>query len=89
MTGQIQPYSSRDIAPYVQDFSDAITNYLNRLGLPQDTLLVEIGERRQILNIMPSIVDPWTVEHVTRCTFPSSSQICFRTVRCSFELPLE
>jgi len=62
MSQSIQPYQPKEIAPAVQIFSGELVAYLETLGLPKEKVLVEIDERRAVINNMPSVVNDLTQE---------------------------
>lgn len=60
MAQSIQPYQPKPIAGAVQTFSADLVAYLETLGLPKEKVLVDIDERRDVINNMPSVVSPLT-----------------------------
>lgn len=62
MSQSIQPYQPGEITPAVQTFSGELVAYLETLGLPKEKVLVEIDERRAVINNMPSVVSDLTEE---------------------------
>jgi len=47
---------SDDLQNQVDQFSERLSSYLCYLGLPAENVLVELSERRLIINIMPNII---------------------------------
>jgi hypothetical protein len=62
MTQSMEPYKPKEIAPAVETFSTELGTYLETLGLPKDNVLVKIGERKSVINNMPTVVGDLTGE---------------------------
>jgi len=52
----MEPYKPKEITPAVETFSAELAAYLETLGLPRDRVLVEIGERGDVINNMPTVI---------------------------------
>ncbi len=56
MTQGIQPSQPQQVSTAITEMTSQLMAYLNSLGLPADDVLVDLDERRNVLNNMPAIV---------------------------------
>jgi hypothetical protein len=57
MSSNIQKYQPEEITESVGKLSEGLSNYLNWLGLPTELVLVEIDERRLVIEIVPMVLE--------------------------------
>jgi hypothetical protein len=61
MTSEIQlQVSSVELATMLDSLSASLSTYLGYLGLPTDSVLVGLDERRKVINNMPYIMPALT-----------------------------
>jgi hypothetical protein len=56
MTQEVEPYREAELPTAVDAFSSELSDYLAYLGLPREAVLVPVGERRDVINNMPTVV---------------------------------
>ena len=57
MAQGVQPYEADRISPAVQTFSTELTGYLDSLGLPAENVMVEIQQRRVVIDNIPTVLE--------------------------------
>ncbi len=60
MSSGIQPYNPGELSNNLEQLSTGLSQYLDYLGLPAESVLVGIGERRKVINNMQYIVPDLT-----------------------------
>lgn len=53
----MQPYQPGEIAKSLGQFSQGLSGYLNTLGLPTESVLAEMKQRRVVINNVPEVVE--------------------------------
>jgi hypothetical protein len=56
-TTNITQYRPEQIQKNVDEFTSQLTRYLNTLGLPSKGVLVEVDERKKVINNLPAVVE--------------------------------
>jgi hypothetical protein len=62
MNQNVEPYRPQKISTAVETISTELKAYLDSLGLPKDKVLVEVTERKSVINNMPDVVGDLTPE---------------------------
>jgi hypothetical protein len=57
VSSDMQPYKPGKIEKSLDKFSEGLSDYLNCLGLPAESVLVKMKERRLVINIVPDVVE--------------------------------
>ncbi len=57
MSSEMQPYQPEKIVLALDQFSQGLSDYLNFLGLPAESVLVKMKERRLVINNVPAVVE--------------------------------
>jgi len=60
MSSGIQPYNPGELSNNLDQLSTGLSQYLDYLGLPAESVLVGIGERPKVINNMQYIVPDLT-----------------------------
>ena len=57
MPSDMQLYKPGKIEKSLDKFSEGLSDYLNFLGLPAESVLVKMKERRLVINNVPAVVE--------------------------------
>jgi hypothetical protein len=69
--GELAIRGPTQIATTVDSFSEGLTTYLEEYGLPSQSLLVPVPERRKVFNNLPSIVGDLSAEYRSEALYIS------------------
>ena len=71
MSNQLVPSDQNEVSKRLAQMNEGLFRYLRELGLPCDSVLVDLDERQKVVQNMPAVVDRLTADQKTAASYVS------------------